>query len=202
MKPFKKYSGSVVPINKSDIDTDIIIPTEFLKRTERTGFGKHLMYYWRYDDSGAIHEDFELNQSQYNDASILLAGSNFGCGSSRENAVWALYDYGFRVVVAPSFADIFQNNSSKNGLLLIELDELEMDSLFDREKNHPGFSLEVDLKSQVLKDQTGWSLPFSIDPYVRMKFLEGLDDIDLTLQAENQINEFEKQRPFYLNPIK
>jgi 3-isopropylmalate/(R)-2-methylmalate dehydratase small subunit len=200
MKPFRKHKGPVVPINRADIDTDIIIPKEFLKRIERTGYGKYLMYDWRFGENGEPRDDFVLNDETYKEASILLAGSNFGCGSSRENAVWALHDYGFQVIIAPSFADIFRSNCSKNGLLLIELDDAKMEELFEKETDNPAFSLEVDLGEQIIKDESGWSIPFPVDPNTRHKFLHGLDDIASTLQAEESIEHFEKQRPFYMDP--
>ncbi|WP_188456237.1 3-isopropylmalate dehydratase small subunit [Virgibacillus oceani] len=200
MKPFRKYTGSVVPLNKSNIDTDIIIPTEFLKRTERTGYGQHMMYYWRFHEDGEPNDDFVLNNETYKQATILLSGENFGCGSSRENAVWALHDYGFQVIIAPSFADIFKGNCSKNGLLLIELDEAQMNELFSREKENPAFSLHVDLENQIIQDDSDWAASFTVEPSTRHKFLHGLDDIDLTMTAEEDILQFEKQRAFYMDP--
>ncbi|MBY7144303.1 3-isopropylmalate dehydratase small subunit [Virgibacillus sp. NKC19-3] len=201
MKPIRNYTGSVVPINKSDIDTDIIIPTEFLKRIERSGYGKHLMYYWRYDDEGNRITDFKLNQESYKDSSILLTRENFGCGSSRENAVWALYDYGFRVIIAPSFADIFKSNSSKNGLLLIELGESIIEELFSLEKSSPSFLLTVDLENQIITSDVRDPITFSIEPNTRNKFLQGLDDIELTMTVEQDILAYEEQRPIYLDPF-
>ncbi|ASN04501.1 3-isopropylmalate dehydratase small subunit [Virgibacillus necropolis] len=200
MKPFRKYTGSVAPLNKSNIDTDIIIPTEFLKRVERTGYGKHLMYYWRFDDAGKPQTDFVLNKEKYKQASILLTGDNFGCGSSRENAVWALHDYGFQVIIAPSFADIFKGNCSKNGLLLIELEHEQIEALFDLEKNNPNFSLQVDLENEIIQVESGWATSFSIASHIRHKFLNGLDDIDVTMTAEENISRFEQQRAYYMDP--
>ncbi|WP_099156991.1 3-isopropylmalate dehydratase small subunit [Virgibacillus ndiopensis] len=201
MKPFRKYTGSVVPLNKSNIDTDIIIPTEFLKRTERTGYGQHLMYYWRFNEDGKPNEDFVLNNETYKQATILLSGENFGCGSSRENAVWALHDYGFQVIISPSFADIFKGNCSKNGLLLIELDHTQMEELYARERDNPAFSLHVDLENQIIQDKFGWTVSFSIAPSIRHKFLNGHNDIDLTMAAEGNILQYEKQRAFYMDPF-
>lgn len=200
MKPFRKYTGSVVPLNKSNIDTDIIIPTEFLKRVERTGYGQHLMYYWRFDENGEPRPDFVLNNKTYKQATILLSGDNFGCGSSRENAVWALHDYGFQVILAPSFADIFKGNCSKNGLLLIELEHIQMEELFDLEQNNPNFSLQVDLENQIIQDESGWATSFQVAPHIRHKFLNGLDDIDETMTADDNISRFEQQRAFYMDP--
>lgn len=200
MKPFHKYTGSVVPLNKSNIDTDIIIPTEFLKRVERTGYGQHLMYYWRFDENGEPLADFVLNNKIYEQATILLSGDNFGCGSSRENAVWALHDYGFKVIIAPSFADIFKGNCSKNGLLLIELENQKMEDLFDMEKKNPNFLLQVDLENQLIQAESGWATSFSIAPHIHHKFLNGLDDIDITMTAKENILRFEQQRASYMDP--
>ncbi|UOR13558.1 3-isopropylmalate dehydratase small subunit [Halobacillus amylolyticus] len=200
MKPFRKHKGSVVPLNRTNIDTDIIIPKEFLKRIERTGFGQFLMHDWRFQEDGEPREDFVLNFNKYQEASILLTGENFGSGSSRENAVWALQDYGFQVIIAPSFADIFRINCSKNGLLLIELEQSLMNDLFEKEEYIDGYTLQVDLQEGIIKDQQGWSIPFTLDSHTRHKFLNGLDDIALTLEAEDNIKEFEKNRPFYMNP--
>lgn len=200
MKPFHKYTGSVVPLNKSNIDTDIIIPTEFLKRVERTGYGQHLMYYWRFDEKDEPLADFVLNNKIYEQATILLSGDNFGCGSSRENAVWALHDYGFKVIIAPSFADIFKGNCSKNGLLLIELENQQIEELFDMEKKNPNFLLQVDLENQLIQAESGWATSFSIAPHIQHKFLNGLDDIDITMTAKENILRFEQQRASYMDP--
>ncbi|UJL45710.1 3-isopropylmalate dehydratase small subunit [Virgibacillus sp. NKC19-16] len=202
MKPFITYTGSTVPINQTNIDTDIIIPTEFLKRLERTGYGNNLMHYWRFNHDGSLNEDFVLNQKAYENATILLTGENFGCGSSRENAVWALYDYGFRAIISPSFADIFKNNSSKNGLLLIELEENVIKKLFSFEEKNPGFTLSIDLENQRIKSDFHDPIHFDIDPHTRMKFLKGIDDIDLTMRVENEILAHEKHRPVYMNPYR
>ncbi|SEQ70811.1 3-isopropylmalate dehydratase small subunit [Piscibacillus halophilus] len=199
MQPFRNHLGKVVPIDKTDIDTDIIIPTEFLKRIERTGYDKHLMYYWRYDDQGRIKKDFPLNQPQYQGTTILLTGDNFGCGSSRENAVWALYDYGFRVILAPSFADIFKNNCTKNGLLPIELPQQDIQQLFHF-TTLDILKLTIDLENQVITNHEDLNFSFDIDPHTKYKFINGLDDIDITLTAESSINRFEQERPFYMDP--
>ncbi|MDQ0158153.1 3-isopropylmalate dehydratase small subunit [Alkalibacillus salilacus] len=200
MQPFSRFSGQTISINQTDIDTDIIIPAEFLKRIERSGFGKYMMYYWRYDSDGKVKEDFPLNQEAYENVSILVTGDNFGCGSSRENAVWALHDYGFQVIIAPSFADIFKNNCSNNGLLTIELDHETIDLLHAKSKAKPPYHLEVDIEKQVVFDHDGFEATFNIDPKVKYKLLHGLDDIDLTLLMEDKINEYESERPIYLNP--
>lgn len=200
MEPFHSHKGQAVPINRQDIDTDIIIPKQFLKRIERTGFGQYLMYDWRFHSDGEPRADFVLNQEKYKQASILLTRENFGCGSSRENAVWALQDYGFQVIIAPSFADIFKINCSKNGLLLVELENETINELFEKERNTPNFTLEVDLEELRVKGDDGWQDHFSIDAYTRRKFLNGWDDISLTMQQEEYIKTFERQRPFYMDP--
>lgn len=192
MQPFTKHTGLVLPMDRSDVDTDQIIPKQFLKRIERTGFGEFLFYDWRYLDDGSPNLDFELNKPEYQGASILLARRNFGCGSSREHAPWALTDYGFRAVIAPSFADIFFNNSFKNGLLPIRLDESEVNELFQRAANKPGYRLTVDLESCTISDEDGLSLPFTVDAFRRDCLLQGLDDIALTLQHEDKITAYEK----------
>ncbi|WP_188206793.1 3-isopropylmalate dehydratase small subunit [Alkalibacillus aidingensis] len=201
MQPFRKLDGKVTPIYQDDIDTDIIVPTEFIKRIERTGFDQYLMYYWRYDEHGKEYRDFPLNQKEYKGAPILLTGANFGCGSSRENAVWALYDFGFRAILAPSFADIFKNNCQNNGLLPIELEQGVIDELYQRTQEESLF-LTIDLENNIISDRNQITLPIHIDPKTRHKFLEGLDDIDLTLSVEKEITDFENRRPFYMDPIK
>lgn len=202
MKPFKKYTGSVVPINHSNIDTDIIIPTEFLKSIERTGYDEGFMYYWRYDNDGNKNKNFVLNQEKYKNTSILLTGENFGCGSSRENAVWALQNYGFRAIISSSFADIFKSNSSKNGLLLIELEEKLIKELFSLETNYPSLELTIDLEKQLILSDYRDPIDFNIEPNTRKKLLKGIDDIDLTMTVENEILAYERQRPIYMNPYK
>jgi 3-isopropylmalate/(R)-2-methylmalate dehydratase small subunit len=202
MEPFQTHKGKVISINRSDIDTDIIIPQQFLKRLERDGFGRFLMYSWRYDSEGEPVEDFPLNDPGKAGASILVTGRNFGCGSSRENAVWALQDYGFSVIIAPSFANIFKINSSKNGILLVELPEAEVEMLMQRNNEHKGFELTVDLEKQELIDNEGRTSAFSVDPLIRKKLLQGLDDISMVLEYEEDIRDFEKKRPFYASPIR
>jgi 3-isopropylmalate/(R)-2-methylmalate dehydratase small subunit len=200
VKAFQKHSGYVVPIDRANIDTDIIFPKQFLKHIERTGFGKYLMYDWRFNSNGEPRSDFVLNQQEYKNASILLTRENFGSGSSRENAVWALQDFGFQVIVAPSFADIFKINCSKTGLLLVELDTETVETLFEKVNHNPGYSLQVDLDTKTVKDDFSWKESFFIDHHTRIKLLNGWDDISLTLQAEEQIKRFEEQRPFYMDP--
>jgi 3-isopropylmalate/(R)-2-methylmalate dehydratase small subunit len=200
MDKFTKHSGTAVPLYQPNIDTDQIIPKQFLKRIERTGYGEFLFYDWRFDSKGNPVEDFVLNQSRYGDASILIAGANFGCGSSREHAPWSLTDYGFRVIIAPSFADIFYNNSLKNGLLPVVLDEKIVEQLAERSSNDPTFSLTIDLENKTVSDDTGVISAFQIDDFRRHCLLNGLDDIGLTLQYESKITEYEKkaaaQTPF------
>ncbi len=192
MQPFVKHSGIVAPIDRPNIDTDQIIPKQFLKRIERTGFGQFLFYDWRYRNDGSDNPDFILNQPPYDKATILLARQNFGCGSSREHAPWALLDYGFRVIIAPSLADIFYNNCFKNGILPIRLDEAQVDQLFERALKQPGYKLTVDLESTQISDDQGLSIPFEVDAFRRQCLLEGLDDISLTLEHEDKIAAYER----------
>lgn len=192
MKPFTKHTGIVVPMDRSDVDTDQLVPKQFLKRIERSGFGKFLFYDWRYLDDGSDNPEFELNFPQYKGATILLARRNFGCGSSREHAPWAVADYGFRVVIASSFADIFFNNSFKNGILLVRLSEEGIDGLFKRAAAHEGYKLTVDLEAKKITDDYGLDQPFEIDDFRRTRLLQGLDDIALTLQNEDDIAAYEK----------
>jgi 3-isopropylmalate/(R)-2-methylmalate dehydratase small subunit len=195
IQPFTKHTGLVVPMDRSDVDTDQIIPKQFLKRTERTGFGQFVFYDWRYDDTGKVpNSAFELNKPEYKGATILLARKNFGCGSSREHAPWALYDFGFRVIIAPSFADIFYNNSFKNGLLLVRLSESQMDELFKLEASNCPFQLTVDLENNLITDGKNLSISFDIEAFRKRCLLSGLDDIGLTLQSEAKIVEYEKKQ--------
>ena len=192
MKPFTKHTGIVVPMDRSDVDTDQLVPKQFLKRIERSGFGQFLFFDWRYLDDGSDNPEFELNFPQYKGATILLARRNFGCGSSREHAPWAIADYGFRVVIASSFADIFFNNSFKNGILLVRLTEEEISNLFRRAAEHEGYRLTVDLEAKTITDDYGLVQPFEIDEFRRTRLLNGLDDIALTLQHEDEIAAYEK----------
>src|SRR5690554_1919345 len=195
MEPIEKHTGLVCPLNRANIDTDQIIPKQFLKRIERSGFGQFLFYHWRFDDDGNKRPDFPLNDSKYKDATILLAGDNFGCGSSREHAPWSLLDYGFRVIIAPSFADIFYNNSLKNGLLPIVLPEAQVDRLFSEVAAFPGFRLVVDLPEQVVRTEDGsFSCRFEVDPHRKYCLVNGLDDIGLSLQHADLIREYETRR--------
>ncbi len=192
MQPFTRHTGLVVPLDRSNVDTDQIIPKQFLKRIERTGFGQFLFFDWRFLNNGSDNPDFVLNRPAYAGASVLLARRNFGCGSSREHAPWALEDYGFRAIIAPSFADIFYNNCFKNGLLPIQLDEAAVDDLFARAAAHPGYQVTVDLQNLTLSDPFGLSLPFEVDAFRRHCLLNGLDDIGLTLEHEPKIAAFER----------
>lgn len=192
MEPFKHFTGIVAPLDSVNVDTDQIIPKQFLKLIEKTGFGQYLFYDWRLDPNGNQKPEFVLNDTRYKSARILLARVNFGCGSSREHAVWALSDYGFKALIAPSYADIFYNNCFKNGLLPIILDEKIVDTLF-REATKPEVcSLEVNLDKQTIRKSNGESIRFEIDPHRKRCLLEGLDDIALTLQYEQEIRAHEQ----------
>jgi 3-isopropylmalate/(R)-2-methylmalate dehydratase small subunit len=194
MTPFTKHTGLVAAMDRANVDTDQIIPKQFLKRIERTGFGQFLFFDWRFNDDGTPNPQFELNQPRFAGASILVARRNFGSGSSREHAPWALDDYGFRVVLAPSFADIFYNNCFKNGMLPIKLDDAAIEDLFQRVAKHEGYQVTVDLEKQTITDDHGLSLPFEVDPFRRHCLLNGLDDIGMTLEFEPQIAAFEAAR--------
>ncbi|CAD2075738.1 3-isopropylmalate dehydratase small subunit [Phocicoccus schoeneichii] len=192
MEKFIAHSGKVFALNRENIDTDQIIPKQFLKRIERTGFGEFVFYNWRYDDDGNLRSNFHLDDEEYSGASVLVTGPNFGCGSSREHAPWSLLDYGFKVIIAPSFADIFYNNAFKNGILLITLDEEKIEEY--TEKSQSGdFNLEIDLKNKWIKESSGEITPFDISEYHREKLLNGWDDISLTLLHEDKIKEYEER---------
>ena len=191
MEPFEKYTGVVAPFDHLNVDTDQVIPKQFLKRVERTGFGQYLFYDWRYDDEGNPNPDFILNQEPYHEAEILLCRENFGCGSSREHAPWAIKDFGIKTLISPSFADIFYNNCFKNGMLPIELDAEIVDDLFDRVENAERYEMEVDLENQILTGSDGWEQSFEVDSFRKKCLLEGLDDIALTLQNEEDIEAYE-----------
>lgn len=195
MRSFTKHRGLVAAMDRADVDTDQIIPKQFLKRIERTGFEDYLFFDWRYLDDGTPDPTFELNQPHAKGASILLARRNFGCGSSREHAVWALDNYGFRVVIAPSFADIFFNNCFKNGVLPIALSEQHVEQLFQnvREANDQHYELTVDLEQQQVSDDAGLRLPFTIDAFRRSNLLQGLDDIARTLEMNDAITRYEQE---------
>jgi len=203
MEPLTQFKGLVAPLDRANVDTDAIIPKQFLKSIHRTGFGPNLFDEWRYLDHGEpgkdntnrpLNPDFVLNQPRYADARVLLARRNFGCGSSREHAPWALADYGFRVLVAPSFAEIFYNNCTKNGILPVVLDEAAVDRLFAEVLATEGYTLSVDLPAQVLETHFGERLSFDIDAFRKHALVEGLDEIGLTLQHADAIREYEQRR--------
>lgn len=193
MQAFIKHEGLVVPMDRSDVDTDQLVPKQFLKRVERSGFGKFLFFDWRYlNDDYEENPEFELNRPEFRDATILLARRNFGCGSSREHAPWAVADYGFRVVLASSFADIFYNNSFKNGYLPARLTEEQIEELFQREAQYRPYKLTVDLENCVITDEHGLEMKFEIDAFRRENLLNGWDDIGLTLRYEDKIAAYEQ----------
>jgi len=194
MKPFREHKGLAAPLDRVNVDTDQIIPKQFLKRIERTGFGEFLFYDWRRQDGNSA-DRFVLDQPRYKGASILIAGKNFGCGSSREHAVWALSDFGFRVVIGSSFADIFANNSTKNGFLNVVLRDEEVAELMRRAQEKSGYQLTVDLEQCRVYDDEGFSAKFTMDDFVRHCLLEGLDDIGMTLQQEAEISAYEREHP-------
>ncbi len=191
MQAFTKITGRVAAMDRANVDTDQIIPKQFLKRIERTGFGQYLFFDWRFNDDGSDNPEFELNQPATAGASILLARRNFGSGSSREHAVWALEDYGFRVVLAPSFADIFFNNCFKNGVLPIKLPESVIEDLFSRARQNAPYQMTVDLETCTVQDDDGLSLTFEVQSFRRHCLLNGLDDIALTLEQEEKITHYE-----------
>ena len=196
MKAFRKHRSRVMPLHRANIDTDQIIPKQFLKRIERTGYGEFLFFDWR------KNPEFFINQPRYQGSEILVAAKNFGCGSSREHAAWALFDYGFRCVIAPSFADIFHSNAGKNGILLVTLPEKEVDHLLGQASHHEGYRLTVSLEDETIHDDHGFEAKFSIDPFRRYCLLEGLDDIGLTLRHAAALDVFETQHngKFWLTP--
>ena len=191
MEPFKNFTGLVAPLDRPNVDTDQIIPKQFLKAVVRTGLAVGLFYDWRKQPDS----QFVLEQPRFSNSSILVARSNFGCGSSREHAVWALADYGFRAVIAPSFADIFRNNCLKNGILTVILKPGEIDAIFAAIKQHDSYQLTVDLPAQAVSDEFGWKAHFEIEPFPKKCLLEGLDDIALTLAHEREIASYEKTHP-------
>ena len=189
MKAFRQHTGLVAPLARANVDTDQIIPKQFLKRIERTGFGEFLFYDWRYLSDGQLNMEFVLNQPRYQGASILVADKNFGYGSSREHAPWALGEFGFRVIIAPSFADIFANNCFKNGMLPIAVN---VEEIMKRTQEREGYQLTVDLERQIIEDSDGLSIPFVVSEFQRYCLLEGLDDIGLTLRHEDAIRAYEE----------
>ena len=202
MQAFEAFTGLVAPLDRANVDTDQIIPKQFLKSIKRTGFGAHLFDAWRFEDYGLLgmepesrqaNPEFVLNDPRFRGAEILIAGENFGCGSSREHAVWALMEYGFRTVISPSFADIFTSNCFKNGLLPIVLDSGAVSSLMQESINTPGFSLQVDLEAGVVRHQDGREFTFTVKESDRQRFLQGLDEIGLSLAHADEIREFESR---------
>ncbi|MBV7508331.1 3-isopropylmalate dehydratase small subunit [Bacillus sp. sid0103] len=193
MEPLKIHKGLVFPLNRSNVDTDQIIPKQFLKRIERSGFGQFLFYHWRFDDEGNLRPDFSLNNPKYKGASILVAGENFGCGSSREHAPWAVQDFGFKIVIAPSFADIFKNNCVKNGILPIQVSDEQVQYII-RKAESEEYELTVDLENQVVSDNEGFKVTFEIAPYPKVMLLNGWDEIGVTLTYEDKIASYELSR--------
>lgn len=198
MIPFRIHTGRIALLDRANVDTDQIIPKQFLKRIERTGFGQFLFYDWRYLPNGELNTTFSLNDPRYRGASILVTGKNFGCGSSREHAPWALADFGFRVIIAPSFADIFANNCMKNGLLPVVLSETQVTELGRRARDVENYEATVDLEQCNVTDPRGFSANFAIEEFQRQCLLGGLDDIGLTLQHEAEISAYESRRPTWI----
>ena len=194
MNSFNQHTGLVAPLDRANVDTDQIIPKQFLKRIERTGFGEFLFFDWRYLSDGSPNPKFILNEPRYTGASILVAGKNFGCGSSREHAPWSLAEYGFRAIISTSFADIFANNCFKNGMLPIVLPEPVVLEIFQRTQENEGYKLNIDLEKQTVNDEIGLSASFQVSEFQKYCLLEGLDDIGLTLRHEDSIKAYEAQR--------
>jgi 3-isopropylmalate/(R)-2-methylmalate dehydratase small subunit len=190
LEPFITYSGLACPLNRANVDTDQIIPKQFLKRIERQGFGQFLFYHWRFHDDGTPKHDFLLNHQQYKKASILITGDNFGCGSSREHAPWSLLDYGFKVIISTSFADIFYNNCLKIGLLPVKLQAYEVEKLLENAKE-PNYRLTINLEEQTVSDSDSFYTTFTIDPYRKEMLVKGWDEISLTLQYAKEIKQYE-----------
>ncbi len=195
MDALRKVTGVVAPLDRANVDTDQIMPQQFLKLIERTGFGQFVFFDWRYLEDGVPNPDFILNRPGYQGAAILVAGPNFGSGSSREHAPWGLREYGFRVVIAPSFGDIFRNNCYQNGMLPVVLSQAGVDALMAKALRRPGYAVTVDLEEQRVTDAEGFSEDFEIDPFRRESLLEGLDDIARTLRATDTISDYEKAHP-------
>jgi len=193
MQPISKHTGLVMPLDRVNVDTDQMVPKQFLKALTRLGFGRNLFYDWRYLPGELPNPEFVLNFPRYGGASVLLARANFGCGSSREHAPWALLDYGFRVILAPSFADIFYNNCFKNGILPITLADAQVDELFRRAEANVGYKLTADLPKQTVSDEQGLTFHFDIDDFRKTVLLEGLDDIGLTMKHEAEITTYEQR---------
>jgi 3-isopropylmalate/(R)-2-methylmalate dehydratase small subunit len=197
MQPMRTHSGQVIPLDRANIDTDQIIPKQFLKRIERTGYGPFLFNDWRYDGAGNPKPDFVLNRVPFNHGSILLTGKNFGCGSSREHAAWALSDFGIFAVIAPSFADIFHSNAANNGLLTVALPESAMTELFAKAAETPNYALTVNVETLTVSDDSGWSARFPLDPFRQHCLLNGLDQIGITMQNQQSITDYETRPALY-----
>ena len=197
MKNYRIETGIAAPLDRANIDTDQILPKQFLKRVERTGFGEFVFYDWRFRGDGSRNEDFILNQPRYKDANILIAGENFGCGSSREHAPWGLLDYGFHTIIAPSFADIFYNNCFKNGMLPVILPENQVRTLMKNAAEIESYRITIDLENQEVRDELGFRVNFQVNEFRRFCLLNGLDDIGLTLRYESAIADFERGRPSF-----
>ena len=193
MEPFRTLTSLAAPLDRTNVDTDQIIPKQFLKRIERTGYGEFLFFDWRRTASGDPNPEFELNNPRYKGAQILIAGKNFACGSSREHAAWALSDYGFRAVIAPTFADIFFSNAGKNGIVLVRLSEEQVAQLLHNAKTIPNYQLTVSLEAQTVSDAQGFHATFEVDPFRKFCLIEGLDDIGLTLRHEAALDAFESK---------
>jgi 3-isopropylmalate/(R)-2-methylmalate dehydratase small subunit len=193
MEPINKVESVITPLDRTNVDTDQIISKEFLRRIERTGFGKYLFYHWRFDEEGNERKAFVLNDKRFKDSKVLVAHENFGCGSSREHAPWSLLDYGFNVVIAPSFADIFYNNCMKNGLLPIRLSVTEVEQILEKGQQAP-YSVQVNLENQTVSTQDGETYSFQVDPYYKEMLLNGWDEIELTFQYEDKIKAFEDKQ--------
>ncbi|MFP6593821.1 MAG: 3-isopropylmalate dehydratase small subunit [Dehalococcoidia bacterium] len=195
MDPLKKVTGIVAPLDRANVDTDQVIPKQFLKRIERTGFGEFAFFNWRYLEDGVPNPDFILNRAEYQNAPILVAGPNFGSGSSREHAPWALKEYGFMAVIAPSFGDIFRNNCFQNGMAPVILSQAGVDTIMARALRNPGYSLTVDIVEQRVYDEEGFSESFEMEPFRQESLMEGLDEIERSLQNNDAITEFEEAHP-------
>jgi len=193
MEPYNNHTSVAALMNRSNVDTDQIIPKQFLKKVERSGFGAHLFHDWRFNDDGSDNTDFELNNPAFENAKILVSGDNFGCGSSREHAPWAIADYGFNTIISSSYADIFYNNCFKNGILPIRATKEQLHLITDEINNHEGCSLTINLKEQTVSTPLGNNFTFEIDPFRKENLLNGLDDIGLTLKQSNKIDEYEQQ---------
>jgi len=193
MEPFRTLTSLAMPLDRTNVDTDQIIPKQFLKRIERTGYGDFLFFDWRQTPAGEPVAEFVLNDPRYKGAQILVAGKNFGCGSSRDHAAWALSDFGFRAVIAPTFADIFYSNAGKNGIVLVKLSEEQVDELLKNASTIPNYQLTVSLEAQTVTDGRGFNASFEFDPFRKFCLVEGLDDIGLTLRHAAELDKFEKQ---------